>query len=276
MQHNNLYSVLLHRETCPKCKSMGNDKSGDNLAVYADGHAICYSCRYYRSADGISKIRANDGFSHTVIERSLHLPADADINYPHQCMLWLSKYGITKHDAINNGMLWSDNGIRIKQGQADNLLLFPMWAKDELLAWQGRYFGHASTIPKYVTKGKTEEVFHFLCNGKPDGKLRDVLVVTEDMISAIKVSKIGISAMPLFGNNFVSRIDRLLKLTRMNYTVLLWLDPNMHIKSIKESNVARLKGLQTCSILSRMDPKEHTLDEIDEYIDKAMGRSHID
>ena len=44
-------SAVTHRERCPKCASLGNDTSGDNLAVYDDGHAYCYSCGYYKRGD---------------------------------------------------------------------------------------------------------------------------------------------------------------------------------------------------------------------------------
>ncbi len=269
MQHNNLYNVLLHRTACPKCQAMGNDQSGDNLAVYADGHAICYACRYYRDADGVSKIRASHGFSDTPIVRELNLPSDSNINYPSHALQWIGKYELTKSDLMLNSVVYSDNGISFKGKPATDLLIFPCWNKDELLAYQGRYFG-TDKAPKWITRGNTDKCYHFLCNGKPDRKLRDTLIITEDIISAIKVSKLGVSSMPLWGNQFLGRIDMLLKLTRNGCSVLLWLDPNMYTKMIKESNVARLKGLETCSILSRMDPKEHTMDEIEEYVKRSV------
>lgn len=269
MQHNNLYNVLVSREACPKCQAMGNDQSGDNLAVYADGHEFCFACRFYRDADGVSKIRANDGFSNTVITRSLHLPNDASLDYPSHALNWVAKYELTKHDLMQNGVVYSDDGVSFRGNRATDLLIFPSWEKDNLLAWQGRYFG-TDKVPKWITRGNTDKCYHFLCNGKPDSRVRDTLVIVEDIISAIKVSKLGVSAMPLWGNQFLGRIDMLLKLTRNGCKVLLWLDPNMYTKMIKESNVARLKGLETCSILSRMDPKEHTMDEIEEYVKRSV------
>ncbi len=38
--------IILGRTRCPKCHSKGNDSSGDNLAVYKDGHTHCFSCNY--------------------------------------------------------------------------------------------------------------------------------------------------------------------------------------------------------------------------------------
>lgn len=266
MQSN---SIHIRNEPCPRCREEGRDKSGDNLAIYSDGHAWCWNCRYYRDANGVSKIRASHGFSDTPIKRDLHLPADASLNYPSHALNWVGKYELTKSDLMLNSVVYSDNGISFKGKPATDLLIFPCWNKDELLAYQGRYFG-TDKVPKWITRGNTDKCYHFLCNGKPDSKLRDVLIITEDIISAIKVSKLGVSAMPLWGNQFLGRIEMLLKLIRNGCKVLLWLDPNMYTKMIKESNVARLKGLETCSILSRMDPKEHTMDEIEEYVKRSV------
>lgn len=45
-------STVVSRERCPKCAELGNDRSGDNLAVYSDGHVHCFSCGYHRSVTG--------------------------------------------------------------------------------------------------------------------------------------------------------------------------------------------------------------------------------
>lgn len=41
---------ISHREQCPKCAAAGADNSKDNLVVYKDGHARCYSCGYHVSS----------------------------------------------------------------------------------------------------------------------------------------------------------------------------------------------------------------------------------
>lgn len=46
-------SAVIKRERCPKCASIGNDRSGDNLAVYTDDHVHCFSCGYHRGGNGI-------------------------------------------------------------------------------------------------------------------------------------------------------------------------------------------------------------------------------
>ena len=38
---------VLSKEQCPECAKEGNDASGDNLAVYSDGHTHCFACGYH-------------------------------------------------------------------------------------------------------------------------------------------------------------------------------------------------------------------------------------
>jgi len=45
-------SVVVGREACPKCRTNGNDNSGDNLARYSDGGAFCFACQYFERGDG--------------------------------------------------------------------------------------------------------------------------------------------------------------------------------------------------------------------------------
>lgn len=45
---------VIGREPCPVCRSRGADGSGDNLAVYDDGHVFCFSCNYFLKDNKIS------------------------------------------------------------------------------------------------------------------------------------------------------------------------------------------------------------------------------
>lgn len=45
-------STVVGRKRCPKCASLGNDSSGDNLAVYSDGHTHCFGCGYHTGGNG--------------------------------------------------------------------------------------------------------------------------------------------------------------------------------------------------------------------------------
>ncbi len=263
MQHVNIHSILLYRTACPKCTKMGRDKSRDNLAVYSDGHIHCFSCGYHGSDNPLRSLHTTEL---APIRRGINLPADVTTEYPDVCIKWMEKYNITKSYMIRNGIVWSEEGIKFKDKQARELLIFPSWSEDELLFFQGRNFSQDKTIPKWIGRGKSDKVFHFLYNGVPDSKIRNTLVFTEDIISAIKVSMVGVSTMPLFGNNFKNRIEHIKKLTTMHHKLLLWLDPDMTIHSAKECSIARLRGLQVYSIHSKYDPKEHSLREIENYV----------
>lgn len=45
-------SYVLERDRCPRCAAEGGDTTGDNLAIYNDGHAYCFKCNYYRKGNG--------------------------------------------------------------------------------------------------------------------------------------------------------------------------------------------------------------------------------
>ena len=45
-------SKVIKKTACPKCRARGADRSGNNLAVYDDGHTYCYSCNEYKAGNG--------------------------------------------------------------------------------------------------------------------------------------------------------------------------------------------------------------------------------
>ena len=44
-------SYKVGSEPCPKCREQGNDRSGDNLAVYSDNHKFCFACKHFVKGD---------------------------------------------------------------------------------------------------------------------------------------------------------------------------------------------------------------------------------
>lgn len=48
-------SKLLTKVPCPKCRAEGGDRSGDNLAIYDDGHGFCFGNHGFISAQEINK-----------------------------------------------------------------------------------------------------------------------------------------------------------------------------------------------------------------------------
>lgn len=50
-------SKVIEKTQCPKCAANGGDNSGDNLAVYDDGHKYCFACKYTEGTEGSKRKR---------------------------------------------------------------------------------------------------------------------------------------------------------------------------------------------------------------------------
>jgi twinkle protein len=57
---------VIRKEQCPGCVQLGQDKSGDNLAVYDDGSSYCFACDKLGSA--IDQIKAGEAIATSVSE----------------------------------------------------------------------------------------------------------------------------------------------------------------------------------------------------------------
>lgn len=263
---------FIKNTACPKCREEGKDRHGDNLATYSDGSSYCWSCGFSYMGDS-SLVRFLDKRISSVPKEypRIVLPEDSSPVYPDRALKWINSYELTRIDLLNNGILWSDKESR---------LIFPFWNEGELLGWQGRYFGNDATKKKWYSRGKLDNIFHILFNGRvkqtPPSPLKlgrvghamndaaRKIVLVEDIVSALKVSKVGIDAMPLFGVNIKLRWPYI---RILGYTeAFIFLDPDMHPRIVKESRVGCLNGITTHAVLSSKDPKEHTLEEIRTYL----------
>lgn len=251
-------SYVIRKERCPECAKLGKDQSGDNLAVYSDGHTWCYSCGYSTNGGVLSRLRRRSSSSRVLDkqESGLYLPEDCDVNYPHIALDWISQYELTKHDLLNHSVLYSVSTSR---------LIFPVYGEMGLLAYQGRYFGPPAPeghkpYPKWFGKGNLKDTFNILGRSSP------TLVLTEDIVSAIKVSKFCM-AMPLYGCVVGTiRFKRLRMLIEPSVEVKVWLDPDKRKEALQEARIGNLCGCNTTVILSERDPKEHTFMEIEKLL----------
>lgn len=230
-------SHVIRKEPCPECRRIGNDRSGDNLAVYSDGHTYCYRCGY---TSGRKKIA--QAVSHSQCQ--IILPSDVVTELPYEARQWLNKYELTRLDISRNHIMWSEKYSRI---------VFPYFNEVELLAWQGRYIGEDKTKAKWFSQGKIHEIIH------PLQVKNRFAVLVEDIVSAIKVSKIC-GAIPIFGSSISTK--QWLRLRTIVDRSCLWLDPDVRGKSLTLSRVGTLLGVPTHPIFSDKDPKEHTIDFI--------------
>lgn len=247
-------SYLLHQERCPSCAEQGRDISGDNLGVYSDGHVYCYRCNYYKSGSAISRFIKKE--SYEKMERhAVFLPSDCNVEYPQRALDWIGQYELNRNDLLANNALWSESKSR---------LYFPVYGDEGLLAFQGRYFGTDSAQKKWWGKGDFKSIFALY------GKQGRSLVLVEDVISAIKLSRLT-QSMWLSGNSIgKDRWKRIYKLIPQGLQVIIWLDPDMYTHSVKEARLGASMGVKTTSILSTKDPKQHSWDELKGYLNETI------
>lgn len=240
----------IRNEQCPECAKLGKDNARDNLAVYSNGK-WCFSCGYMESEDRVSTFkRQHNELLSSETPPLVALPEDSSLSYSERAVSWVGQYNLSTIDLLNNGALWSNSLER---------LIFPIYGNDnQLIAYIGRNFGNEKR-PKWKIIGEGKDTYHIL--GK-DNKL----ILCEDIISAIKLSKVTM-AMPLFGVNIGSeRFKELYKRLGKAFDVRIWLDPDMRPKALKEARIGNTTGLRTSVIYSNKDPKEHTLKEIKELL----------
>lgn len=235
---------FLRHESCPRCGSK------DNLGVWEDGHKWCFGCHYYESGDGnlnqeilLKRIKYNND----KITSKVSLPNDFDYSIPPAALDWLAKYDLTKQEIIANHIGYSEEHQR---------LIFPVFSETgEVLMWIGRAFGDKHTS-KYYIKGDVKGVLHILGYGK-------ILVLTEDLVSAIKVSRVT-AAMPVFGSH-VSNYT-LLKTSRFFKELAIWLDRDKAAEAVKAAQRARLFFDVVSVVITDKDPKEYGVKEIRRYL----------
>lgn len=239
-------TYLIEKKQCPRCKQLGKDQSKDNLAVYSDGHSWCYSCGYYQKGNKIKHLQALPKK-----EIEVALPYDCDFNYPQKALNWIEQYELTINDLLANRVMWSDWSKR---------LIFPVFDETGLLAYQGRYFGEETKAPKWWGQGDLKNVHNYLLTPNPN----TCIILCEDIVSAIKIQKVGHNSMPLYGSHI--DVKRLSRLSTQFSTVGIWLDPDKRKESLKFTVLGGTLGLKCYTIFSSKDPKEHKFEELNEIL----------
>ncbi len=246
-------SKFLQHTSCPECGSK------DNLGVYTD-HEYCFGCGYHSFTDNAIHSLSENRRRHRDVS-SVVIPPDYDSHIPRGGLEWLNKYKLTPQEIYGNRIGWSEGGILIRSSIVfAPCLIFPVYDNyGNLLMWQGRYFGDDKDVPKYYTRGG-KDLLHIL--GKRN-KEKDEIVLTEDLISAIKVSRVT-RAMPVFGSSISQ--PQLVRLLSQTDSLCFWLD------SDKEKEARRLlkrasQWFRNVRVVSTpLDPKEYDTEAIKEHL----------
>ena len=242
---------------CSRCGS------SDANAVYEDGSQFCFSCRKptgSKVSPYVSELLEQK--TQQSSETRVSLPHDASTNYSTSAVDWLSKYGITVEQALQNGLVYS---------KAKDQLLFTWFDENkQLLAYQARNLNAVSKAKRYYTCGDVNSLLPiYPCRSGSINSRR--LVLVEDCLSAIKTSSceaLGADAMPLLGSG-ISR-QKLSRLRPFYDLLEVFLDPDMWHKSLGIVKQAQLLGFEARPIQSDRDPKEHSYQELLDKLTQDM------
>lgn len=242
-------SNFVKHERCPKCAAEGKDRHGDNLAVFDDGSQFCFSCGFHTSSKGIERLKASAQNGDTISARTICLPRDCTLELSGLARDYLKNYALTEEDINVNRIMWSEEWQRV---------LFPYFGTGGLLGWQGRYLGNQGGKGKWFGQGDLKDIIH-ICDSTRTYHDQRSIVLVEDIISAIRVGH-TMPAAPLFGSHLATKTA--LRFIKLFNNIILWLDKDKQIYSIKVASQLRDIGIPCRSVITNKDPKEYSDTEI--------------
>lgn len=192
--------------------------------------AYCHNCGGW-GVRGINRrdVKAIDELlvEHESAQRNGHgelvLPEDKQMDpdtWPGEAANWVYKYGITRDEIIDHELCYSS---------AWNRVILPVYENGKLVFWQGRAVNEWQD-PKYISAKSHAKAMFFAHANLASG--RNKCIITEDILSAIKVSR-WCDSIALLGTSpdFDGLRDRLENYKRVG----IFLDPDHagHTKSIE-------------------------------------------
>ncbi len=178
---------------CHRCGPVGNVKHG------------------YRNLEELQRLRELNSIAQ---ETQTHeLPKDFTKDIPEQQAAWLYKAGISVRRAADCGIGWSDRLHRI---------VIPVYSSSgDLVYWQARAVRKGQT-PKYTNPPIPKTNLLYWVHPSDDGRGESRVVVTEDILSAIRIGKHVTAASILGTKTSDSQAAQLSRYNRVDY----WLDPD--------------------------------------------------
>lgn len=238
-------SKFIGHTSCPKCKSK------DNLGEWDDGHKWCFGCGYYHPPrNNLMTIKQKLQKHLEDDKKYVRLPSDVTDILPKKCLDWLRNYGLTYKEIFENNYCYS---------QEKQLLIFPhtpFW-------WQGRYFGTETRYGKYYSSFGGYPYEESCVFWGFNNRNTDFCVLTEDIVSAIKVGR-QYCSLPLLGSVVSPILVR--KLATKFKSLILWLDKDKQKESIKQAMWIN-QFIPCKTLITEADPKTYENDIIKGYVD---------
>ena len=121
--------------------------------------------------------------------------------------------------------------------------------------WQGRSFKPIG--PKYLSHGLKPLTTY--------GKSDTIVVLVEDILSAIKVSRLeNTSSIPLMGSSVSSDFEK--QIVGMNKDIYIWLDRDKAKQAVRIKNRFKGLGCNAKVIITDKDPKDYLTQEISKWL----------
>jgi hypothetical protein len=222
-------------EECPQCRKQGKDRSQDNLGRFSDGGAYCWSCQYREGPTRASKPAKE---KRTIVYK--HWTP----NLPKKNVQWLDLYGLT-----------AEEKQVFRYNPENDRHVYPVYQNGKCIFYEERSVD-PEVSPKSLQYG--DKPIHIMGRGS-------VLVIVEDIVSAMKVSRHA-KAVPLWGSNMPMEWIPYIK--GQNCKVAVWLDEDKYVAAIELARRLNLVSVQTSVIRTANDPKCLFDDEIKIMLDK--------
>ena len=188
--------------------------------------------------------------------QEVHLPAPGVMDvqkWPDWARLWLYKAGFSNDMIRSLGFYYHERMQRVVMPVKDN---------GELVYWQAR--GNNPDLPKYINP-QVDKARLVYKQGTPG----DVLVLTEDMLSAAKVGLVG-WAWSLMGTSL--SLPLALQIASLSVPVIVALDPDAAGRAGGNAIVKSLSllGVPCRTAYMERDPKFHSRQEIATWIKQTV------
>lgn len=182
--------------------------------------------------------------------------SSATFALPTPALDWLRSYSITEKE-IHQADIWYET--------SKDYLVFPIYDGSKLICYNARYFGSRIGHPKYITWGNKNGFFKLFPQPQSN-----IYVLCEDFVSAIKIGR-QYNCIPLLGCLIPHKL--ILSLIPSRPTLRIWLDPDMHSAAINQTQRCLQYHQDCATIVSTKDPKEHTDQEIRDYIESSLSNT---
>lgn len=230
---------MIKTSQCPQCEKRGKDRHSDNLVEYPDGFH-CFSCGYHKHKHHLK--RSNE-FLDTKVCNGITLHK----KLPTAALKWLLQYELTLDEMEDFRYAHK----RVNKGTEIDCDLLVLTHSDDY----------------WLARNLVDDGIRYLSSGnKPFlkyGDNKDVIVFTEDIISAVKVGRL-VTAVPMLG-------ARVLREWWQNVTpyarVIIWGDKDKAIDNVKLARRAsEILGRKVEYIITDKDPKCYNTNTIKQYI----------